>query len=48
MDAIASGWDRSDALDDFVMENVNRIIHEYRAEKRALAKATATKETQGP
>jgi hypothetical protein len=45
MEAITSGQDRSDALDDFIMENSVRIIHEYRAEKRALAEAMGTKET---
>ena len=40
MSAIASGQDRSDALDDFIMKNVDRVIHEYRAEKRALAEAS--------
>ena len=41
--AIMSGQDRSDALEDFLMENVNRIIHESRAEKRVLAETTAAK-----
>jgi metal-responsive CopG/Arc/MetJ family transcriptional regulator len=35
--AIESGQDRSEALDDFLMEQVNRMIHEYRAERRASA-----------
>ena len=33
--AIASGQDRSEALDDFLMEQVNREVHAYRAERRA-------------
>jgi hypothetical protein len=44
--AIASGQNRLDALDDFLMENVNRIIHEYRAEKRAPAGAQKPKRCQ--
>lgn len=42
--AISSGQDRLDALEDFLMENVNRIIHEYRAEKHAAEEAQAVKE----
>jgi hypothetical protein len=44
MAAISSEQDHSDALNDFIMENVDRIIHEARAERRELAEATATKQ----
>jgi hypothetical protein len=48
LDALASGRDHSDAVDDFIQEYVDRMIHENRAEWRALSEAAAGKEAPQP
>jgi hypothetical protein len=44
MTAISSGGDRSEALEDFLMDYIDRIVHQSRAEIAAEARENAVGE----